>query len=222
MMILAIAWRNVWRNPARSGVVIAAIAIGLWAGIFSAAFMEGMASQFIYSSIHTETGHIQIHHPDFMLNHDMQDSIARTDVILAHIRQIAGVTGASQNFQMFALGSTATASEGIMLNGINPEDEKSVSDIANDVVTGSYFGGEKPNQIVIGQKLANKLHANVNSKIILTLKRFADIIYGAFKVCGVYHTTNTDFDGGNVFVRFDDLRRLVILHRRPRRASKSY
>ncbi|HZV12137.1 MAG TPA: FtsX-like permease family protein [Candidatus Kapabacteria bacterium] len=209
-MLIAIAWRNVWRNTTRSGVVIAAIAVGLWAGIFSDAFMQGMAGQFIYSSIHTETGHIQLCHPGFLLNHDVQDTISRSDSILAAIRRMPSVTGAAQSIQMFSLASKASFSTGIMLNGIVPEEEKNVSDLYTDVVKGSYFGEDRPNQIVIGQKLAEQLHANVHSKIVLTLQTVSgDIIYGAFRVCGIYHTYNTDYEGNMAFVNIGDVRRLA-------------
>jgi ABC-type lipoprotein release transport system permease subunit len=209
-MLIAIAWRNVWRNPTRSGVVIAAIAIGLWAGIFSGAFFQGMVDQFIYSSVHTETAHVQLYRPGFLLNHDVQDTISQSDSILASIRSMPSVTGAAQSIQMFSLASTASFSTGIMLNGVVPEEEKNVSDLYTDVVKGTYFGEDRPNQIVIGQKLANQLHANVNSKIILALQTVSgDIIYGAFKVCGIYHTYNTDYEGSMAFVRIGDVRRLA-------------
>ena len=85
-MLTRIAWRNVWRNKTRSLVIITAVALGLWGGIFSDAFMQGMAEQQIYSIIHTETGHIQLNQPGFLLNHDMQMQIKNADSILAAIK----------------------------------------------------------------------------------------------------------------------------------------
>ena len=86
-MLTQIAWRNVWRNKTRSLVIIIAVALGLWGGIFSDAFMQGMSEQQIYSVIHNETGHIQINQPGFLLNHDMQIQIKNADSMLAIINQ---------------------------------------------------------------------------------------------------------------------------------------
>ena len=51
-----------------------------------------------------------------------------------------------------------------------------------------------------------KLH----SRIVLTLQTTAgDIIYGAFKVEGIYRTHNSDFDKQMIYVRRTDLRAFV-------------
>jgi putative ABC transport system permease protein len=39
-MIIEIAWKNVWRNKSRSLIVIAAVTIGVFAGVFSIAAMN--------------------------------------------------------------------------------------------------------------------------------------------------------------------------------------
>ena len=40
-----IAWRNIWRTPLRSLIVIGSIVLGIWAGIFVIAFCYGLNSQ---------------------------------------------------------------------------------------------------------------------------------------------------------------------------------
>ena len=48
-MILSVAWRNVWRNKTRSIIMITSIALGLVAGVFDMAFMQGMVDARIES-----------------------------------------------------------------------------------------------------------------------------------------------------------------------------
>ena len=38
-MLLALAWKNIWRNKKRSGIIVAAITFGLWGGLFSSAIV---------------------------------------------------------------------------------------------------------------------------------------------------------------------------------------
>ena len=64
-MILKIAWRNVWRSPVRSLVVCTAIALGLIAGLFTSALVEGIMDQRVESVIELEMSHLQFHAPDF-------------------------------------------------------------------------------------------------------------------------------------------------------------
>ena len=65
-MIWSVAWRNVWRSKTRSIVMVCAIAVGLLAGIFLMAFMNGMYNSRIETATKTELSHIQVHHPHFL------------------------------------------------------------------------------------------------------------------------------------------------------------
>lgn len=209
-MLIQIAWRNVWRNRTRSLVIIAAVVIGLWGGIFSNAFMQGMSDQQIYSSIHTETGHLQINEPGFLLNHDMQLHIDDADSLVTDIKKIPEVQVVAAAIQLTAMASTASSSAGIMVNGIDPSAGSQVSDLSTLLTQGDYFKSDRNNQAVIGEQLAEKLKVKLHSRIILTLQTSSgDIIYGAFKVEGIYRTHNSDFDKEMIFVHRKDLVSLI-------------
>ena len=62
MVLTKIAWRSIWRSKLRSAVVIFAIASGLLGGLFSSAWMNGMAKQRVENTFVYETGHMQMHH----------------------------------------------------------------------------------------------------------------------------------------------------------------
>ena len=63
--IIRLGWKNVWRNPTRSGVVIVAVLLGTWAGIFAAGFFNGMLDDYLDGQINLAVGHLRIMHPDF-------------------------------------------------------------------------------------------------------------------------------------------------------------
>jgi ABC-type lipoprotein release transport system permease subunit len=212
-MLVRIAWRNVWRNKIRSLVIVAAVALGLWGGIFSDAFMQGMAKQQVYSSIHTETGHIQINRPDFLVNHDMQLIIPDADSIANTIATKPGVAAVSPVLQLTSMASTASGSAGIMINGINPKIQEHVSDLYKLVTEGNYFKEDRSNQAVIGKQLADKLKLKTGSRLVVTLQTSTgDITYGAFTIAGIYHTSNTEFDKYMVFVNKKDLQNVTGLN----------
>ena len=78
MILLKIAWRNIWRSKLRSAVVIFAIASGLVGGLFSSAWMNGMAIQRVKNTFSIETAHIQLHNPQFANNFDIKKTIIST------------------------------------------------------------------------------------------------------------------------------------------------
>ena len=58
-MIWTMSWRNIWRNKKRSGILLAAIASGLWAGLLTVGIFNGMAEQMVRTAITTRTSHVQ-------------------------------------------------------------------------------------------------------------------------------------------------------------------
>src|SRR5690606_2751591 len=71
-MIVAISWRNVWRNKLRSTVIIMAIGAGLTGGIFTVALYNGLADQKLRTAIDTQTAHLQVHASGFQQNKDIR------------------------------------------------------------------------------------------------------------------------------------------------------
>ena len=65
MPILAMAWRNVWRNTRRSGVTIAAMTFSLLMMTCVTSFYEGMLVRMESKITDVEMGDIQIHAPAY-------------------------------------------------------------------------------------------------------------------------------------------------------------
>lgn len=210
MKIIQIAWRNVWRNKLRSLVVIVAITLGLWGGIFSYAFMQGMGEQQVYSAIHTETGHLQVNMQGFRQNRDLQINIADVQHAEQAIQKIPGVKSVSSSIQLTAIASTADASAGVMINGVAPGQYAAVSQLGDYLIAGSFFKEDTRNPILIGQQLADKLHAKVGSRLVFTLQTYTgEISYFAFKVAGIYKLHNSEFNESMVYVRREDLAKAI-------------
>ncbi len=108
--------------------------------------------------------------------------------------------------------SSAETGTGVKIMGIYPEKEKTVTKLYTKISEGKYFEGVKRNPIVIGDKLAQKLKVKLRSKVVITLQDIdGNITGGAFRVCGIFDTSNGMFEEGNVFVKYTDLQRLAAL-----------
>lgn len=208
----AVAWRNIWRNPVRSGVIIAAIAVGMFAGVFSTTFTKGWMNQRLEDGIETEVSHIQIHHTQFAENYDLKKFIPEGVTISEEIVKNELVGGASPRVVIQSMIASAETGTGVRINGIDPEKEKTVTNLYSKVAEGDYFETVKRNPILIGKKLAEKLKVKLHSKVVITVQDTqGHITGGAFRVCGIFDTTNGMFEEMNVFVLSDDLSRLAML-----------
>jgi len=215
-MLLSLAWRNIWRNKRRSLIIIAAIAVGILSGLFASAVMFGMGDSLVDSTINRDLGHIQVHSLKFEDDKLLTDTIPQLKRVVEKVRKQENITGVTSRVVIEGMGSSATTSGGLRITGINPEDEKSVTTIHKQITAGNYFINEESriSQIVIGEKLADNLGIKERSKIILSFQGFdGSIIYGAFRVVGLFRTESTAFDRVNVFVKQDAL--LALLNSKP-------
>ncbi|MCK5537144.1 MAG: ABC transporter permease [Bacteroidales bacterium] len=209
-MIIQIAWRNIWRNKLRSSVVIIAVTLGLIGGIFSDALMMGMSTTRVESAINNEISDIQIHNPAFLENSEAQFIVPKADEIIAYISSLPNVEGISSRFKIIGMASTSESGVGANIVGIDPVEEMKTTKVYTKLDSlSNFFETNKKNSIVIGQKLAEKLKVKIRSKIVLTFQdKDGHLVGGAFRVVGIFKTSNSMFDEGNVFVQRKDLARL--------------
>lgn len=209
-MLLKLAWRNIWRNKKRSLIIISAIAVGLCCGLFASATMFGMWDSMINTTIDRDLGHFQIHSKSFEDEKLVTDTIPDFENVISAVKQYQYVTGVSSRVVIEGMASSATTSNGVRILGINTENEKKVTSVYKHIVKGSYFEESWKNQIVIGQKLADNLGLRERSKIVLAFQGIdGSIIYGAFRITGIFKTESSIFDKSNVFVQDGDILRLI-------------
>jgi len=233
-MITSISWKNIWRSKTRSLVVIAAITLGLFGGLFCCAFFEGMADRRVKEAISTEISHIQIHNPKYLENPEIGFTISNIDQLTKDIESITDVKAVSSRIKFNAMIASSSSNSGVSIVGIDPDNEKRVTEMYSTLLTreeveesyntgdsrlvdkiladsvGSYFENAKRNPIFIGEELAKTLKIKVRSKVVLTFQNTEGSLTGsAFRVCGIFRTENSTFEKSQVFVRQNDLRSLT-------------
>jgi putative ABC transport system permease protein len=210
MMLLKVAWRNVWRHKVRSFVVITAVGLGLWAGVFASAFVQGMMSQKIDNVIRHELSHLQVHHPEFRDEQLPKQLIDNGEEILEHLSSDPDVTAATGRIITMAMLGSANTSGAVKVSGIMLQEEKKVTELDRKVIEGEFIDGNKRTPILISRKLAEKYKVKLKSKVVLTLQDMnGEITAGAFRITGIFKTENSVYDEMNVFVRAEDLRSLM-------------
>ncbi len=183
-----------------------AIALGITAGVFITAFYMGMTRQRIDKVIRTEISHIQIHHPEFRQNNDVNNLIPDAGNIVSEINSMPEVEGVSRRLIIFSIVATAETSAGIKISGINPSEEMKVTNLHEKLVEGNYLTEGKRNTVLIGRKLAAKLKVRLGSKVVITIQDIHNnLTRGSFRIAGIFDTHSTVFDEANIFVRYDDL-----------------
>ncbi len=160
-MIASLAWKNVWRNRSRSLTVIAAVTVGVFASVFALAAVNSTVVQRISAAVNEELSHIQIDNKEFRSSHNILSTIENSDSVVALAGDIDGVTGVTRRIIVTAVASTARATTGVEINGIDTGREEQMFSLSERVIagSGSYFGdGTLPGSAYIGEQLALRLH----------------------------------------------------------------
>jgi putative ABC transport system permease protein len=121
--LLKISWRNIWRNPKRSLVMIFAIIIGLWAGIFVSSLMFGLLQARFETSIEQQFSHIQIHNPEFIKDQNLKYGIAEWESLSQTLGSDPAVKSFSRRTLANGMLATATLTRGVNIIGVDPEAE---------------------------------------------------------------------------------------------------
>lgn len=205
--IIKLGWKNVWRNPTRSGVVIIAVLLGTWAGVFLSAFFTGMVQGYLEDQFNLTVPHIEISHPEFEDLNNPEYFVPEAQGILDELTQKSYVTDISTQSLANGLAQSARNSYGVSIHGIHPD---SSQNIQSYLVEGIMPQSNQRNPVIIGSSLADRLGLELKSKIILNFQDTdGDITGGAFQIVGIFDSFSSVFDESNVFVNRHDLNRLI-------------
>lgn len=158
-MLLSLSWKNIWRKPSRSIVLIIAIAIGLTGGVFTIALADGMLEQRNQEVIDQQYSHIQIHNKEFYDNPKVKDSIPNTLEFTSYLTGREDVQNFTSRLKFLGMANSTRSTQGVMICGIDPEDEMLVTTIYDCLIdsSSSYLTSQSTNQILISTKIAQSL-----------------------------------------------------------------
>jgi ABC-type lipoprotein release transport system permease subunit len=212
-MYTQLAWRNIWRNPRRTLIILTAIFIGVASMIFLSSFMRGMMEGMVDNAIDNLTGHIRIQHPDFRNDPAVENRIPDPGSLIKKIKPLLP-RGARvvERIRVDAVVNTSRENAGVIMVGIEPEKEINCSFIGDAPLDGKLFTDDDKNGIVIGRALLEKLGTRINSKVVL-MSQGADgeIASRAFRIRGIYRSQMADTEKTFVFVPLRAARKMLKL-----------
>ncbi len=187
-MYFQLGWRNIWRNPRRTIVIMTAVIIGVWSMIFLGALMRGIADQMVRNGIATLTGHIQVHHKGYRNDPAIENSMAEPQAVETALNKLLppGAQWTSR-VRVNAIASNARHSSGVTLVGINPHREGKISFIGQAITQGRYLIPDDKYGIVVGKALVDKFETKLGRKLVLMSQDTGrEIASRAFRIVGIF------------------------------------
>lgn len=210
MLLVKIAWKNIWRSPIRSAVVVTSVFLGLWAGIYMVALTNGLNNQRIADQLDNSIGHLKITNPKFDEEKLPQYFIENPKDIYKKLESDSSILAYSPRINAFGMASSASGSYGVDIYGVIPALENKVFGLHKKLTEGKYLEGIRRNPVVIGQKLAKRLNVRLRSKIVLNFQDTnGELTSAAFRIAGIYKATSSAYEETHLFVRREDIQSLL-------------
>lgn len=196
---IKMAWRNVWRNPRRTLLTVAAIAFACILLVFMLSWQFGAYDAMINASVKMSTGHLQIQAEEYMDKRDIRLAVSdpkavglildRTDAVAAHTFRASA----------FSLVSSEERTYGALVVGVDPVREPNVSNLKSLIRQGSFLSEDDFDKALIGKMLAKNLRIGIGDELtVLGQGRDGSIAATVLKIKGIYSSGNDDFDRNSI------------------------
>lgn len=181
------AWRNIWRSPWRSAVVIGAMALGVWAGIFMMGWATGLNEARTVSLLDDNVGHGRITSAQYETSPEPSALVPHLHGLLEDLALDTAVTAIAPRLVLQAMIQSGSGAAPAMVLGVYPEAEQAVFKAARQITAGTFIHAGAQDEIVLGEELARRLEVEVDDRVVLTFQDLEGAVHSAlFFVLGTY------------------------------------
>ncbi len=166
-MLMALAWRNLWRQPVRTGLTLVSIVLASGILVFMLSFQLGVYAQMKANALRLFDGFAQIQPPGYAADPDIKKVIADPEAAIKAALALPGITAATPRATSFAILSNGDLSYGGAVVGIDPAREPQVTTLTTTLKEGKPLSGADAAEILLGDALARDLHLSVGQKVTL-------------------------------------------------------
>ena len=165
MKTIKVSWRNLWRNRTRTNVTITAVALCIAILIIFQSMIVGLIEKAVFNTTNLVIGEVQIHANGYLNDKSLYKDLKNTEKIKSIAKK--NNIGLVERSYGFGLISSGTKSAGTQFWGVNPESELMHFDFAKHINQGTFLNSSSSNKIVLGNKLALSLAAEVGTELVV-------------------------------------------------------
>ncbi|MDB2317188.1 FtsX-like permease family protein [Flavobacteriales bacterium] len=185
MMILKMAWRNIWRNKRRSIITISSIFCAVFFAVFARSFQIGVYDKMVSNMVGMYTGYLQIQQEGFWQEQSIDNSFIPDQSVRDLLDNHNNIDEYNTRLESFALTASENLTKGAIVMGVNFEKEDLLMDLSPKIRAGE-FPNENSSSLLISEGLADYYELNIGDSLILLGQGFHGAsANGIFPIQGV-------------------------------------
>jgi ABC-type lipoprotein release transport system permease subunit len=161
-MFVKLAWRNLWRNKRRTIISISSVAFAVLFSAVISSFQKGTWDHMIDNVVRYYLGYIQVHQKGFWDDKTLENTMALEDIPAEALND----PNIIPRIESFALASSGDITKGVLVIGVDPERERSLSSLDERVVEGRYLNAGDQG-VMLAEGLAEHLKLKLGDTLIL-------------------------------------------------------
>lgn len=198
---LILAWRNIWRNKRRTLISAASVAFAVMFATSMSSLQKGGWDRMLNNVVHFYFGYGQIHAAGYWDEQTIDRSLEVNSDSLAAMSNLIGGKPIHPRLESFALASTGPITMGVLVSGIEPTGEDSLTDLADRVVSGRYFNDIAEDGVLVAKGIAEELELEVGDTMVLMSQGYHGVTAaGKYPITGLVSFGSPDLNKLMVFM----------------------
>lgn len=197
---IKIVWRNIWRNRRRTIITAASVFFAIFLALLMRSFQFGTYNHMIDSMTKVYTGHIQVHAKGYWDDKTLDNTFVDSKPIHQKVQSAENVDLVIPRLETGALASSGEHTKGVLVIGVEPDEEKDFTGLDKKVVKGEYLSNEKPG-VMVAKRLAGFLKLEVGDTLILLGQGYHGVTAaGKYPVRAIISFPSPEYDNKFVFM----------------------
>ncbi|MDX1408337.1 MAG: hypothetical protein R3330_09390, partial [Saprospiraceae bacterium] len=167
MILLRLAWRNLWRHPRRTYLTLGAMVFSNVILVFMIGLQLASYDLMINNTLRAFSGHLQIQAEGYLDRPQMHRTIPDGVALAQRVRDATNRQSIAARAFGFALASSQERSYGVQVVGVQPGAEPLVSTLPGLIKQGTYLTAEHDQHVVVGRVLARNLKVGIGDELTL-------------------------------------------------------
>lgn len=210
MMLVKIAWRNIWRNRRRTIITLLALGLGVMAIVTLHSVREGAHEEMIQGVTKGLVGHIQVHGSGYQQSPDINTVVAETESVEKKIA--VALPGAEVEARVIGAGLAGSGdiTSPVVVMGVDVANPSTRSLLA--IEKGRAFGTSAAHEAVLGTGLASELGVEPGGELVLIGQAVdGSLANDLFTVVGTVDVGSSEANASTVFLELTDAQTLFAL-----------
>ncbi|MGC4121281.1 MAG: ABC transporter permease [Myxococcales bacterium] len=203
MLLLKLAWRNIWRNVRRTTITLAALALGVTAIVSLHSFREVAYAEMTKGLTHGLMGHAQVHGLGYQSSPELGNVVADAVAVEARLEKAIPGTQTERRVMGAGLAGSGESATAAMVMGVEPRKPASTASLT--LKKGRTLAAEAAHEALVGTGIAEELHLEPGGELVL-VGQAADgsLANDRFTVVGIADVGGTEANATAVFIHLAD------------------